>query len=323
MKKIQINFLVHNPRRKPFAEITKYYLKRIKAKNKAKILFLIHTSYDKTYWENFAFELLDSGIDSSTIFYPNKMNYMDKILTAAKSPLPYSISLDEDVIMGNPAWDNFISDTEIFELNKDTLFVSPLASIEVGTIRYFLNTLFRKDTVNKIEKMYLKADFTEVGNAWGVDYSSLTKYIKETSKFNSIDFYSLVDKLDTYYKGIHPVRVLPEVQMEIAKEIINHYDDFINMKVLRFPIAIETPYFTNHCYMIPTNLWGRVLRKQDLFVDDFDEVPLNRFRKINKLKAVFDLGALAIHGSYNTIGGEHQKQIEDILIRGIYGTHCT
>jgi len=316
-KDISINYIVHNKWRRAFSPIMAHFLCKIKDENKERISFTIHTSYDYNYWETFAYNLVDEGIDSSVILYTDTLNYMQKIKEASEIDLGYSISLDEDVILGNHAWDNFIDGVYLLKYTNN-LLVTPLISVEVGSVGTFITELcgYGLDLI-EFHDIYKKTDFTEIGNKWGVDYSSLNECVSSMEGWSDSEFYYFVEKINHYYKGIHPIRISIEAQRKMVKTILKYYDSFVKKRNLT-PIIHNRPYFTNHVYAIRTDVWRNILKDNSLFRDAFDEVPLNLFRRKTNTNIILLLGALGLHGTYTGIGGDNQMEIEDLLLRGLY-----
>lgn len=95
------------------------------------------------------------------------------------------------------------------------------------------------------------------------------------------------------YKGIHPVRANGTCMALSLQLALQHLDDWWSERAGRGPAektapAIESfgprahethgpfPYFTNTLWMSAASVYGEALRRLDLFVDSFDEVPMNR-----------------------------------------------
>lgn len=314
MKIISINYLAHFPHRKIFFKYISYYLYKIKEENKKKISFIIHYAYDQEYWNNEVVKLLEEGIDATAIQYTKGLNYMCKIKTAVRSPLKYSISLDEDVLLSNHALDALIESVDWLDLFDDVLLVTPLMSIEVGSVDLFINTLCGRK--KELEEDYLKVDFTNVGYDWGVDYTKLNKYTLESNTWDYEKFYKEVEKIQHYYKGIHPIRVSEEAQSKVINLVLDNFEEFIK-KRNSGAVILERPYFTNHVYLLETETWRKIIYDSSLFKDDFDEVPLNLYRRKHNMKIVYLTNCLGIHASYNTLGKEAQNRVEQILLRGL------
>jgi len=315
MKKIAINYLVHTPHRKIFSKYLLYYLQRIKQSYKESIRFIIHCSYGREYWELFADMLSAEGIETIVIEYVTSFNYMNKIRMATNSTLEYSISLDEDIILSTYAWEEFIKSADTCFTDDSVLLATPLMSIEVGSTDLFIETLCGKQ--DDLERAYLETDFISIGKKWGVDYSSLNKYTIGSKVWDYESFYKEVETINHYYKGIHPVRISEIAQMKVAELIVNNYDEFCKNRGDSVYQKLSRPYFTNHVYIIKTEVWRNIINNISLFKDDYDEVPLNLYRRQHNMSIVYIMNCLGLHASYNTIGRFAQNRIENFLIGGL------
>jgi hypothetical protein len=63
--------------------------------------------------------------------------------------------------------------------------------------------------------------------------------------------------------------------------------------------------------MIKTDTWKKIVYDQSLFIDKFDEVPLNRYRLNNNLNMIFIENSFAVHPSYNWIGMDEYRKLSD------------
>ena len=55
--------------------------------------------------------------------------------------------------------------------------------------------------------------------------------------------------------------------------------------------------------MIKTSTWKKIVTDRSLFVDPFDEVPLNRYFRMNNKKLLFINNGFGLHLMYNTVFG--------------------
>lgn len=314
MKTVTINYLAHLERRLGFSKHIFKYISKIKRSNKNKISFVIHCSTNKRYWKTFSSMLIEIGIDSTVLEYGNKFNYMSKIEMASISPLEYSISLDEDVILSTEAWNGLIESTNFLD-SSNILLISPLISIEVGSIDLFIETLCGRNL--ELEQLYLEVDFTDVGNKWGVDFTRLNKHTIESSCWNYEEFYKEVEGIPHYYKGIHPIRVSEQAQSKVVDLILDNYEQFTKSELNKSIHILNRPYFTNHVYLIKTKVWRDILNDISLFKDKFDEVPLNLYRRKHNLNIAILSNKFGLHASYNTVGSEAQINIEKKLLKGL------
>ena len=314
MKTISINYLAHYQHRKVFFKYISYYLYKIKEENKKKISFIIHYTYDKEYWNNEVIKLLHEGIDAVAIQYTMGLNYMCKINTAIQSPLKYSISMDEDILLNNYALDSLIEGTEWLDLFDDILLVTPLMSIEVGSVDLFIETLCGR--YKELEDLYLDVDFTDTGYDWGVNFTKLNNYTLGSSEWNYEKFYKEIENISHYYKGIHPIRVSEKAQEKVVSLILENFDEFIKKRTPH-AVVLDRPYFTNHVYLLKTKVWKDLINDKSLVKDDYDEVTLNLYRRKHNMKILCLTSCLGLHCAYNTLGKEARNRVEQTLLRGL------
>ena len=69
--------------------------------------------------------------------------------------------------------------------------------------------------------------------------------------------------------------------------------------------------------MMKTETYKKIIYNESLFVDKFDEVPVNKYKDINNLRMVFIDNAFAVHPSYNTIGMKEYVEISDRFFEGL------
>lgn len=256
--------------------------------------------------ENFHFYLLGNEIhqsisdaiiqilgDKASIyeFDPrNNYNYMMKVIFALDKNHEFSVKHDEDCFMTTESWDKFLSNVE--NLSEDDLMTTGAISSGIPTVEMFLEN---HAPVIK-EKVYEIFKNVKLGNH-GADYTSIN-YNYDTWDPNI--FYQRVKNFDHHYKGIHPIRVNFE-----ALKIINDYilENFDKVMSLKESIIIKDkdkyPYFCNNFFGIRTEDWKTLVSNKELYVDNFDEVPLNKYRQLKNKNFVFDTGIPIIHTMYN------------------------
>jgi hypothetical protein len=146
------------------------------------------------------------------------------------------------------------------------------------------------------EKLYSIFNSIKLGDH-GADYSSLNV---ESQHWDSDGFYKRVLEFNHHYKGIHPVRVSFDAVKIINDSILENFNYV--MKPKDKPIIRDSskyPYLCNNIFGIRTKDWITILQDGSLFVDNFDEVPINKFREKTKRNLVIDSGLPIIHTMYN------------------------
>jgi len=300
MKKIQVNLLAHY-NREEFFKYVLHYLLKIKDENKEKLKFVILNSTNDVYWDAIIYILNNNGIE--TIKNSVGASYMPKINKSIETDIKYSCSMDDDILINNYLWDYMIENIEILDEDKN-LFLAPLISNGIPSVDEFIEDFMNDD--NKKE-MYDIFKNKKMENMWGATYTSLNKHTIESSEWNHLNFYEEVSRINHYYKGIHPVRPSYPAQMKLAEIIMSNYTKFEEKGEYKLDF-MKRPYFCNSFYFIRTDVWKKIILDPSLFVDPYDEVPLNLYKDRHDLNMVFIRNGFCIHMAYNTIG--EQKLIE-------------
>tara|TARA_Y100001968_G_C19273441_1_gene675450 strand:- start:244 stop:486 length:243 start_codon:yes stop_codon:yes gene_type:complete len=69
--------------------------------------------------------------------------------------------------------------------------------------------------------------------------------------------------------------------------------------------------------MIMTSTYKKIIEDISLFIDSFDEVPINKYRKINNLNILYIENSFGIHPSYNWIGIKRYNELSDASFKNI------
>ena len=308
MKNITINYLSHN--RLNYTELMFYFLTRIKDSNNEKIKLNILATHDNNWVERC--EKL--GIEYEIYIITSNNNYLDKINIAISTNTKYSVKLDEDCFINNHVWDFLIENVELLE-NPDTLTMSPVMSNNIPSCDYFISDYITDENIkNKIYGYFLNRSMPN--GLWGVNYTPLNEFTTQSKVWDPVSFYKKLDSLNTNTKGMHPLRISYEAQIEINNYILNNIDNFLSKNNYGF-ITIDSPYFTNSLFFIKTEEWVNVLKQST--VDSYDEIALNKYKKDNNKQFVFIKNGFGIHPMFNTvhgnknpwgIGGENGEQDE-------------
>lgn len=288
---ININYLSHN--RTNFSELTFHFLNKIKKENKLKIKLTILCSKSC----NFNLHKLED-ISTEVKIFESENNYLSKIQYAIKSDCKYSIKLDEDCFINNHVWDYIIENIEILD-NPENLLLSPTMTNNIPSCDLFIEDYVKdQDFKNRIYECFLNREMP-VG-LWGVDYSPLNQYTILANSWNSKDYYAGLSLLETPIKGMHPLRISYEAQVLINDYILQNVDRFLNKNDYSI-VELISPYFTNSLFAIKTSEWKNIL--DNMYVDQFDEIALNDYKKTTNKKFLFIKNGFGIHPMYNTVFG--------------------
>ena len=291
---ITINYLSHN--RKNFWkywEITSHFLNKIKPENKSKIKLNILSTKDYN-WENNI-----DGIDFEVHTFPDvELNYMQKINVALEETNKYSVKLDEDCFISNHVWDYIIENINVLD-HEDNFILTPMLSNGIPhTDRFVESFIDDEDVRKKIYECYLNQEMP-VG-LWGADYSPLNSYTINAATWNSNAFFEGVYKLNTYLKGIHPIRICANAQLLLNNYIVENFKRLISKHDYNIKEFTE-PYYTTSTFIIKTEDWRKLL---DIGAhDSFDEIQLNLYKEKYNKKFLYIENGFGIHTIYNTMYG--------------------
>ena len=314
MKTITINYLA-NERTQYFKSIFGQLIK-IKDSNKEKIN--VNMLVSKPHDDNIDIKLLtDNGIEAQIIYLPESgRHYMCKVENAMNIANKYTISLDEDVFLNNHIWDFMIENCDVLDDDKNLLF-SPLLSTGVPTIDWFVEQFFDEEDKNLLFEKFKNTYIVE-SNCTPPGCGVLNKCTIDSDKWDCENFYNEVKKMPTYYKGVHPVRVSDELQSLLVDLVLKYKDKLLKKMDYELFYNNDRPYFCNNVYMIKTETYKKIVEDSSLFVDKFDEVPVNKFRERHNLNMVFIKNSFGVHPSYNWIGMDRYTELADKFFTEIY-----
>ena len=291
---ITINYLSHDRRDfHKYWEITSHFLNKIKPENKEKVKINILASkvHDWSYYLN--------GFDFEIYQFPDvSLNYMQKISAALDSPNKYSVKLDEDCFISNHVWDYIIENIDVLD-DEDNFILTPMLSNGIPHTDRFVKS-FVKDPwmVGAIYRNYLNQEMPN--GLWGADYTPLNAYTINAETWDSDAFFDGVSKLNTYLKGIHPIRICADAQLLLNNYIVENFDRLTSKHDYSIKEFTE-PYYTTSTFIIKTEDWRKLLEVGSY--DSFDEIQLNIYRERYNKKFLYIENGFGIHTIYNTIYG--------------------
>lgn len=296
-KTICIFFLTSNSRSFMFAPIIDN-MSKCKNKHRIKLLILTDKDDDLTKYVDI---LEGKEIDYKIGIAPIENNYLVKANTAvqfAESQLiPYLMKHDNDILCPPHMYDYLINNLDVLDDSKN-LLLTPTLTSGIPTIEQFMN-----DFCSQQEKEYLHSLFIEhkFGPLWGADFTPLNKHTIEAKSWNPYAFYKEVKNIPHHYKGIHPVRIYDKAIFTLNDIVLSRKHEIFQERKCSLVYDNFSPYFCNSIFLIKRDTYKTILDSKDLYVDAFDEVPLNRYRDNNKLNIVYTENGAAIHVIYNCI----------------------
>lgn len=278
-------------------------------------LLLTHAKQlGKCSYKNFHFYLLTDSLteniascikenlpNNSTIFngiFPGgSSNYMSKVRLGLDQDHEFLIKMDEDTVLTSDGWDRLFALTESMQDND--LFCTGAISSGIPTCDlYIKNFLPKYKTI--LDNMFSLTRYDFIPALLHPPFGYGELHPAPSEEWNSDKFYEKVSALETYYKGIHPVRANFLASKFINDKILEDLPS--TMKPIDSEIIRDSskyPYFCNNIFGIRSKDWRELVDRHDLYVDAYDEVVLNKFKKEKNKNMVIDTGIPIIHTLYN------------------------
>ena len=220
--------------------------------------------------------------------YLNKVNFAVEYATNNK--FDYMMKCDNDIFIKEDTLDFMINNLNLLE-NKNNLTITPVLTSGIPSVEYFIEQFLDETAKNKMYDFFLNTKFdNEI-------YLSLNSI--EQNKWDKKIFFEGVRNINHYFMGIHPIRVNRDAIDYLNEYIIKNKDRFLSNLPLKIIDNDNSPYLCNSIFCIKTNIYREILNNKSLFVDIFDEVPLNKYCEINNMKHLYVENGFAIHMYYN------------------------
>lgn len=277
-------------------------IKDSELRNECKIIIAtdLNNSYRfKTLHKSFR-DLYDFEIHVCNNFYPEKLASIFKKYPAEDYGI--FIKCDEEIFLSPNSWRQFLT-LSAEELKKpSTLLTTVNLSTGIPSWYFFAKLFFNASEMEVIYQALPKEIMP--GALWGNDYSKLNESIRSFQLWNEEGYWKAVNELPYFYKGIHPVRLNIYYTQFINEVILSRINQFYNWPVGEQFRYVNENYFCNSFFAIDYKKYQEILSDKSLYVDVFDEVPLNRYRSLHSKEIAFLQDSLAVHITYNTTYGQ-------------------
>jgi hypothetical protein len=270
-------------------------LNKSERKNNWKLLILTHTN-DCDFYFN---QLKSTNICYDIKNVPENNNYLVKVNYACeyaeKSSIPYVMKCDNDIFLKAQTLDYMIDNLNLLE-NTNHLTIGPVLTSGIPGIEYFKEEFLDESAQRHIEQLFLKTQFY---NRDGAYYEFLNNNTLRSDEWNKDNFFNSVKSMAHHYKGIHPIRINEESLQFLNSYIINNKERFMKNYDLSIIDNDNSPYLCNSIFCIKTDNYKKILQDNSLYVDGFEEVPLNKYSWLNNMNHLFVKNGFAIHMYYN------------------------
>jgi hypothetical protein len=307
MNKVLLFYLTANDRYFYFDEFIK---ELIKCENINNIELLIINSFnDMTYYKNI---LKNYTLNYNFAYVPcPKHNYLPKIKYAIEyaknNNINYIFKCDNDMIITYYTIDFILSN--INKLDNEFLTLQPCISTGIPTVEYFIDDLFNKTEQKMIYNEFLKCKFN---NQIGVyDYRVLNSGLND-NYWDKDSFYNMTSIMNTYYKGIHPIRY--GFGNDILNELIVLNKNKIFEKKQCNIITEKNNYIANMCFFISTKNYDNLINTENFTINGCDDVQIYRYSKKYNIQHGIISRGYAIHLSYGWRWTLNENQKNDDYI---------
>lgn len=274
---------------------------RLLNESRLKNLWEIIVLSDSNDLDFYRYILNTTDITHSEFNFDSNNNYLNKVHFAIKyakeKNIPYMMKCDNDIFLRGRTLDFMIDNLESLNDPKN-LTIGPELSSGIPCVEYFAEDFLNESERAELERHYLH---TELIDIWGATYRHHNRFTIGATKWDGRGFLNDVKQNAHHYKGIHPVRVNKNAILYLNSCIINNKRKFYenrNLSIIRDDIS---PYLCNSIFCIRTDTYERVVNDGSLYVDAFDEVPLNKYAWINSTAHLFIRNGFGIHMCYNTV----------------------
>jgi hypothetical protein len=250
---------------------------------------------------NFYKNILDSTkINHEEFLFENDNNYLKKVTFAIdhakQNNFEYMMKCDNDIFLRGRTLDYMMNNLEL--LNGDSnLTLGPVLSSGIPCVEYFMRDFLSTSQQETLKTKLLTTTFTDI---WGATYTGLNKYTIQSEKWDGFSFFDGVGSLKHHYKGIHPIRVNFDAITYLNSCIIENKSKFYDDSMMSIIEDKSSPYLCNSIFCIKTTIYESIVNNKSLYVDPYEEVPLNKYASLNKMAHLFVKNGFAIHPYYNT-----------------------
>lgn len=272
-------------------------LNESKMKHMWKIIILTHED-DMMFYKDI---LNKTDIEHDEFRVDENNNYMNKValsISYAKHfNIPYMMKCDNDIFIRGRTLDYMINNLHLLD-ESNNLTLGPTLSSGIPAVEYFTEDFLDINDRKRLYDIYLKTEFTDI---WGATYTHHNKFTKNATEWNGREFFNDVKQNAHYYKGIHPIRINVDAIKYLNNLIVLNKEKYYEDKELSIIKDNISPYLCDSIFCIKRDTYEKIIYNLSLYVDHYDEVPLNRYAWANSMTHLFVKNGFGIHMCYNTI----------------------
>ena len=283
------------------------FLNESSLKDNWELLVLTHDN-DSNFYKSV---LKETDIKYSIHNFGAHNNYLVKANFAAdyaiQNNIPYMMKCDNDLFFKGATLDFMIEHLELLN-HPSNLTLGPCLSSGIPCVEYFMDDFLNEEQRDTLKSKFLETTFKDI---WGARYTHLNRFTINTPEPKIWDgevFFREVRANEHHYKGIHPIRINLDAINYLNEQIIANKESFYKSVPTDIIRDNTSPYLCNSVYCIKASTYKDILNDQSLFVDCYDEVPLNKYAWRTNAAHLFVKNGYGIHMHYNTIPGNIERE---------------
>lgn len=301
--KLLIFYLTNNNRHHTFPHFVK--LLDTSAKKDDWELMVLTDSNDAEFYDQY---LKNTGVHHSIHHISGYNNYMDKVRFATQyaeeKNIPYMMKCDNDIFFNAATLDYMVANLGLLDSGK-FLTLGPTLSSGIPSVENFTRSYLFGYERATVEKMFLNTQFYDRD---GASYAFLNEHTIGADTWDSAKFFTAVRSMNHHYKGIHPIRINMEAINYVNQCILQNKSKFFQSAPSGVIEDTEAPYLCDSVFCIRRDVYKQIIHDSSLFVDAYDEVPLNKYAWQHGMGHLFVENGFGIHILYNWFSNLHDYE---------------
>lgn len=263
--------------------------------------------------------IYDIELLESPAFYSNKIKHF--IAQYPPNHFRYFIKHDEDLIVSPQTWVRLLTVAPQVLKNPLTTLLTINLSTGIPSWYNFGQVFLSKKERKQILSFLAKTKIP--GHLWQKDYSPLSNYLKSKTTWQENKYWQKMNTLATPFKGLHPIRIYLYLPFFINSLVLNRFVQFQTQKVSQRINKVKDRYLCNSFFIMEYKLYQKIFEDKSLYLDTYDEIPVNLYKNRIKGHFAFLADSLGVHYLYNSVYDQNLKvgqqklsgrEVEDWLI---------
>lgn len=244
--------------------------------------------------------MFDVDIFECPPLYPDKIGAV--LNTYPPEHFRFFIKHDEDLFLSPDSWKKILSLAHDELADDRHLLATVNLSTGIPTWRAFAETFFDNIFLKTIDNHLSHDSIPEL--VWNNRYDRVRAFMRHADPWKEDAYWEAVNSESYDYKGIHPIRLNLFYAKAINEAIIERYGDFRAAHAGASFTSVHNRYFCNSFFVMNYATYEKIFNDATLYVDLFDEVPINRYMKKTGSDFIVLDRSLGVHIMYNSAYGQ-------------------